>query len=122
MIYFNYCSRITCALLQDDWDPDWQSTSSSKVAYLVERLKVLQETNRKFGESVDGIDKTKELLYSSKVNCSFFVHRKAWSAQNSESCKVLPEKVIVFSQFLEHIHVVEQQVNIKHVFESLFII
>ncbi|CAL9208234.1 unnamed protein product [Musa hybrid cultivar] len=97
---------------QDDWDPDWQSTSSSKVAYLVERLKVLQETNRKFGESVDGIDKTKELLYSSKVNCSFFAHRKAWSTQNSEACKVLPEKVIVFSQFLEHIHVVEQQLTV----------
>ncbi|URD79792.1 CW-type Zinc Finger [Musa troglodytarum] len=96
----------------DDWDPDWQSTSSSKVAYLVERLKVLQETNRKIGESVDGIDKTMELLYSSKANCSFLVHRKAWSTQKSESCKVLPEKVIVFSQFLEHIHVVEQQLTV----------
>ncbi|RWW50696.1 hypothetical protein BHE74_00043023 [Ensete ventricosum] len=96
----------------DDWDPDWQSTSSSKVAYLVEQLKVLQETNKKIGESVDGIDKTKELLYSSNANCSVFAHRKAWSTHNSESCKVLPEKVIVFSQFLEHIHVVEQQLTV----------
>ncbi|MED6133612.1 hypothetical protein PIB30_029784 [Stylosanthes scabra] len=34
---------------QDDWDPDWQSTSSSKVSYLVQRLKALQESNEKMG-------------------------------------------------------------------------
>ncbi|PWA66472.1 F-box protein [Artemisia annua] len=28
----------------DDWNPDWQSTSSSKVSYLVEKLKDLQES------------------------------------------------------------------------------
>ncbi|KAJ7982316.1 F-box protein [Quillaja saponaria] len=39
---------------QDNWDPDWQSTSSSKVAYLVQRLKALQEANREVGCNVDG--------------------------------------------------------------------
>lgn len=32
--------------------------------------------------------------------------------QNLESNKALPDKVIIFSQFLEHIHVIEQQVAV----------
>lgn len=65
---------------QDNWDPDWQSTSSSKVTYLVQRLKELQEANRKIIDSIE------------------------------ESQKA-PEKVLIFSQFLEHIHVIEQQLT-----------
>ncbi|KAL9257031.1 F-box protein-like protein [Drosera capensis] len=57
----------------DTWDPDWQSTSSSKVPYLVQRLKEIQ-----YGAS-------------------------------SDSCEAPFEKVIIFSQFLEHIHLIEQQ-------------
>lgn len=67
--------------VQDNWDPDWQSTSSSKVTYLVQRLKELQEANRKIIDSIE------------------------------ESQKA-PEKVLIFSQFLEHIHVIEQQVSL----------
>ncbi|XP_050386557.1 F-box protein At3g54460 [Argentina anserina] len=100
---------------QDDWDPDWQSTSSSKVSYLVRRLKALQEAN-------------------SKVDCPTTVKNRAIDTKNSIA---LPEmgdskdlmhvhgfrmgvkthetsldKVLVFSQFLEHIHVIEQQLTI----------
>ncbi|EPS66583.1 hypothetical protein M569_08193 [Genlisea aurea] len=61
---------------QDDWNPHWQSTSSSKAAYLVRQLKELQK------------------------------------AGSADSRRHAPEKVIIFSQFLEHIHVIEQQLNI----------
>lgn len=101
---------ISCCFPQDDWDPDWQSTCSSKVAYLVERLKVLQETNRKIGYSVEEIDNSKIEIYYSKTNYRFLDLQEAWSLQHSNSCKILTEKVIVFSQFLEHINVIEQQV------------
>ncbi|XP_074572735.1 F-box protein At3g54460 [Curcuma longa] len=97
---------------QDDWDPDWQSTCSSKVAYLVERLKVLQETNRKIGYSVEEIDNSKIEIYYSKTNYRFLDLQEAWSLQHSNSCKILTEKVIVFSQFLEHINVIEQQLTV----------
>ncbi|KAF2322506.1 hypothetical protein GH714_017354 [Hevea brasiliensis] len=65
---------------QDDWDPDWQSTSSSKVSYLVQRLKALQEANMESDRSID-----KE--------------------------RGATKKVLIFSQFLEHIHVIEQQLT-----------
>lgn len=99
-----------CCFPQDDWDPDWQSTCSSKVAYLVERLKVLQETNRKIGYSVEEIDNSKIEIYYSKTNYRFLELQEAWSLQHNNSCKILTEKVIIFSQFLEHINVIEQQV------------
>ncbi|GJR61867.1 reverse transcriptase domain-containing protein [Tanacetum coccineum] len=37
---------VSMKLYEDDWNPDWQSTSSSKVSYLVEKLKDLQESNK----------------------------------------------------------------------------
>ncbi|KAF6153043.1 hypothetical protein GIB67_034765 [Kingdonia uniflora] len=60
---------------QDDWDPDWQSTSSSKVSYLVGKLKSLHE------------DQSRQKMSP-------------------------PDKVIIFSQFLEHIHIIEQQLAV----------
>ncbi|XP_002965572.2 F-box protein At3g54460 [Selaginella moellendorffii] len=56
--------------IQEDWHSEWQATSSSKVSYLVERLRGLQQENGK-----------------------------------------LPEKAIVFSQFLEHISAIEMQLT-----------
>ncbi|XP_059649264.1 F-box protein At3g54460 isoform X2 [Cornus florida] len=52
---------------QDDWDPDWQSTSSSKDACF---------------------------------------------KPSNESFRTPLEKVLIFSQFLEHIHVIEQQLTV----------
>ncbi|KAH7440483.1 hypothetical protein KP509_04G109900 [Ceratopteris richardii] len=67
---------------QDNWDPDWQATSSSKVAYLVERLKSMKAGGPN-DELVDDIINTAQTDFL--------------------------EKAIVFSQFLEHIHVIESQ-------------
>lgn len=89
--------------MQDDWDPDWQSTSSSKVAYLVEKLKMVQESNRKFGYSAS-IDT------NSNVPISVSNDRETGSETDGMSSRTLPEKVIIFSQFLEHINIIEQQV------------
>ncbi|CAL4972114.1 unnamed protein product [Urochloa decumbens] len=77
---------------QDDWDPDWQSTSSSKVAYLVEKLISLRETDMNHGNNM--------------TNSA--VHANALSCQP----QAMSNKVIIFSQFLEHIHVIEQQLTI----------
>ncbi|XP_020087288.1 F-box protein At3g54460 isoform X1 [Ananas comosus] len=90
---------------QDDWDPDWQSTSSSKVAYLVEKLKMVQESNRKFGYSAS-IDT------NSNVPISVSNDRETGSETDGMSSRTLPEKVIIFSQFLEHINIIEQQLTI----------
>ncbi|KAK9125078.1 hypothetical protein Scep_013924 [Stephania cephalantha] len=99
----------------DDWDPDWQSTSSSKVAYLVERLKTLQEANIKLGyapdENGDAQCSSNDLLSSKKYPWKRLVQHETFSGRNSEPYKLLPEKVIIFSQFLEHIHVIEQQLT-----------
>ncbi|CAO2148406.1 unnamed protein product [Urochloa humidicola] len=74
---------------QDDWDPDWQSTSSSKVAYLVDKLISLRETDMNHGNSITN----------------------SAGHANAQSCRP-QDKVIIFSQFLEHIHVIEQQLTI----------
>ncbi|KAJ3676248.1 hypothetical protein LUZ60_003660 [Juncus effusus] len=76
---------------QEDWAPDWQSTISSKVAYLAEKLKDLKEVNKRMG-------------YCMEMN-------SAIEAQDNKTFAELPEKVIIFSQFLEHIHVIEQQLS-----------
>lgn len=78
--------------VQDDWNPDWQSTTSSKVTYLVNKLKVLQKAN----EHIEEVNQTEELCSASNMSVNFY--------------NGLAEKVIIFSQFLEHIHVIEQQV------------
>lgn len=86
---------------QDDWDPDWQSTSSSKVAYVVDRLKELQEANQAIALSENDNDR----IDTDSLDVLLF------QAQPNQSSKTLPEKVIIFSQFLEHIHIVEQQLT-----------
>ncbi|KAL4369697.1 hypothetical protein GQ457_05G021680 [Hibiscus cannabinus] len=99
---------------QDDWNPDWQSTSSSKVSYLVERLKALQEVNKEIHCSVDEDDEVKnidKLLWPSQ-RCAMGVPLLLnCSSPGNGSYKILPEKVLIFSQFLEHIHVIEQQLT-----------
>jgi len=93
---------------QDNWDPDWQSTSSSKVAYLVQRLKALQGTNEEMSSYTDNSN----AMY---IENSFPLHT-SHSASSFQECSssistnVVPEKVLIFTQFLEHIHVIEQQV------------
>ncbi|KAL9321787.1 hypothetical protein ACSQ67_009840 [Phaseolus vulgaris] len=92
----------------DNWDPDWQSTSSTKVSYLVQKLKALQGTNE-------------ETSFSSNdempIENSFSLHRDDKSAfqkcsKSSTKTNFNLEKVLIFSQFLEHIHVIEQQLTI----------
>eukprot|EP00257_Ricinus_communis_P013398 XP_015570821.1 F-box protein At3g54460 [Ricinus communis] len=97
---------------QDDWDPDWQSTSSSKVSYLVQRMKVLLEANSESGHYDKEADakNIKEHLYPSQIGESNALLQDC-SRQSSESYKKAPEKVLIFSQFLEHIHVIEQQLT-----------
>ncbi|CAK9145452.1 unnamed protein product [Ilex paraguariensis] len=98
---------------QDDWHPDWQSTSSSKVTYLVHRLKELQEANRMIGYYIDEDNDAKIIdepdFPSENSHFSSFLHQQACGRSTKESHNVLPEKVLIFSQFLEHIHVIEQQ-------------
>ncbi|KAK9283613.1 hypothetical protein L1049_011863 [Liquidambar formosana] len=100
---------------QDNWDPDWQSTSSSKVTYLVQRLKTLQEANRKIGYSLDEGNDAKNidepLCISGKCDSNLFSQQDC-SRPSNGSYKLLPEKVLIFSQFLEHIHVIEQQLTV----------
>ncbi|KAI3968270.1 hypothetical protein MKX01_018573 [Papaver californicum] len=99
---------------QDDWNPDWHATSSSKVAYLVQRLKDLQESNRKIGYSVvqNKESTSDELLNSNKQLGKALLHADTCSNDpNDSAVKISPEKVIIFSQFLEHIHVIEQQLT-----------
>lgn len=99
---------------QDDWNPDWQSTSSSKVAYLVERLKALQEVNKEVRCSMDEDDKAKHIdkfLCPSQRSDMGVPLLLNLSRLGNESCNMLPEKVLIFSQFLEHIHVIEQQLT-----------
>lgn len=93
---------------QDDWHPDWQSTSSSKVSYLVLRLKELQRANRTISYSPDKGDdamNVDELLLPVQKS-------EAGDRSRNESSNILLEKVLIFSQFLEHIHVIEQQLTV----------
>ncbi|KAM1703202.1 hypothetical protein TB2_027981 [Malus domestica] len=98
---------------QDNWDPDWQSTSSSKVAYIIEKLKALQEANSKVHCPPDGNNNslhTENLLSEiTDSKGSMQVHDFKMSTKTHDTNL---EKVLVFSQFLEHIHVIEQQLAI----------
>ncbi|CDP18621.1 unnamed protein product [Coffea canephora] len=89
----------------DDWHPDWQLTSSSKVSYLVSRLKMLLQANQAIDNSNDekGVH-----LHFSLQRCS----QQDVLELKGQLTRTIPEKVIVFSQFLEHIHVIEQQLTI----------
>ena len=94
--------------MQDDWNPDWQSTSSSKVSYLVDRLKKLHEGNRK---SILSFNKSScDNLEENNPGTSKAFFGQEFREQDLRSQMVLVDKVLIFSQFLEHIHVIEQQV------------
>ncbi|KAK9682224.1 hypothetical protein RND81_10G059400 [Saponaria officinalis] len=90
---------------QDSWDPDWQSTSSSKVAYLVQRLKEIESDNR---EKACSTSKG----YCSEISYDTESPQEPFADTVGDSSDVSAEKVLVFSQFLEHIHVIEQQLAI----------
>ncbi|XP_010427144.1 PREDICTED: F-box protein At3g54460-like isoform X2 [Camelina sativa] len=95
---------------QDTWNPDWQSTSSSKVSYLVDRLRKLQESNRKSILSFNKTDSDNNLEDNPPGTSEAF-SRKENHGQDCGSQMVFVDKVLIFSQFLEHIHVIEQQLT-----------
>lgn len=95
---------------QDTWDPDWQSTSSSKVAYLVRRLKALQGTNEEMSSYIDSSNNEMHIENSFPLHTRHAESSFQECSTSRTSTNVLPEKVLIFSQFLEHIHVIEQQV------------
>lgn len=79
----------------------------------MERLKALQEVNKEVCCSMDENDEAKHIdkfLCSSQRSDMAAPLLLNCSRLGNESCKMLPEKVLIFSQFLEHIHVIEQQV------------
>ncbi|KAM7268604.1 hypothetical protein ACFE04_010770 [Oxalis oulophora] len=93
---------------QDDWNPDWQSTSSSKVAYLVEKLKILQETNQKNSYSMEEDRDAMQIIHTN--DSSEWLQQDYFRFPN-QSQKKFPEKVLIFSQFLEHINSIEEQLK-----------
>ncbi|XP_024021128.1 F-box protein At3g54460 [Morus notabilis] len=86
---------------QDNWDPDWQSTSSSKVAYLIHSLKELQDANNEVQPPKDDGTDVKNIQ---GLLC------QSWT--RNSNINTHKDKFLVFSQFLEHIHVIEQQLTI----------
>ncbi|CAH9113778.1 unnamed protein product [Cuscuta epithymum] len=103
---------------QDNWNPDWQSTSSSKAAYLVHKLEELQEANRLLVQTIEdeGVNSVNKLHVPFSQNIRMTSH-----GQKSDFLTALPEKAIIFSQFLEHIHVIEQQLTIAGIqFASMY--
>lgn len=107
--------------MQDDWNPDWQSTSSSKVTYLVHQLKQLQERNMMIEHSTENRDvMPSDSSFSSKISY-FNTLPEQEACYNSRNgwCRNGLEKAIVFSQFLEHIHVIEQQVTFDWTFTHI---
>lgn len=103
--------------MQDDWNPDWQSTSSSKVTYLVHQLKQLQEHNMLIVCPTEKREVMPNDFSLSSTSSYYNTSQDQEASQNSRNgwCLNGLEKVIVFSQFLEHIHIIEQQVNlIRH--------
>ncbi|KAJ7562123.1 hypothetical protein O6H91_03G055700 [Diphasiastrum complanatum] len=96
--------------VQDDWHPEWHATSSSKVAYLVEQLKLVQGSYVQEQASSSDYN-IEDHLYQKLVSESPITGTGVTCQVESQAWlhKGLSEKAIVFSQFLEHIHVVEKQ-------------
>lgn len=99
---------------QDNWDPDWQSTSSSKAAYVIQRLKEIRDLNKQSACIMgDDISVVISSASSSYRICDYSSAQKvSFSRANTDSSDSLVQKVLIFSQFLEHIHVIEQQLAI----------
>lgn len=99
---------------QDNWNPDWESTLSSKVSYLVNRLKELQETNGEIDCSKYGMFfKNPDEFNSLTMRCKTYksLDSKISTGCGSTSSMALPVKVIIFSQFLEHINAIHEQLT-----------
>ncbi|KAL1212522.1 F-box protein [Cardamine amara subsp. amara] len=94
---------------QDDWNPDWQSTSSSKVSYLVDKLRKLQEVNRKSILSFNKNDN--DNLEEDRSGTSKAFWGKQFNGQDCGSQMLFVDKVLIFSQFREHILVIEEQLT-----------
>ncbi|KAI3415019.1 uncharacterized protein J3R85_015600 [Psidium guajava] len=98
---------------QDDWDPDWQSTSSSKVAYLVEKLRRLQGATGSScqfaSDNFRAVNIQEQATPSISNSSKESLMQGDQSISMTDSHRITSEKVIIFSQFLEHIHVIEQQ-------------
>ncbi|XP_012567307.1 F-box protein At3g54460 [Cicer arietinum] len=98
---------------QDNWDPDWQSTSSSKVAYLVQRLKSLQGTNGEMSSYTENSNSEMHIENSFPLHTRHAESSFQECSVSSNSTNAVPEKVLIFSQFLQHIHVIEQQLAVN---------
>ncbi|CAN8254579.1 unnamed protein product [Cochlearia groenlandica] len=96
---------------QDDWNPDWQSTSSSKVSYLVDRLRKLHESNEKIIMSFNKTNNDYNMEDDSPGSSEAFFGENV----QGQDCGSQIDKVLIFSQFLEHIHVIEQQLTIARI-------
>lgn len=109
--------------MQDDWNPDWQSTSSSKVTYLVNQLKQLQESNMMIGYPTENREVLSNATsFSKRSFYNISLDQQAHHKSGNGWCQNGVEKVIVFSQFLEHIHIIEQQVDFDHTYMFLTVL
>ncbi|GBG65906.1 hypothetical protein CBR_g54197 [Chara braunii] len=94
---------------QENWDADWQNTSSSKVAYLVKELK-----KRLPKDGHEARHRPRECDVGSVPAATWPTARR--TSRSSMRDAVVGggleiEKAIVFSQFLEHLSLVEQQLT-----------
>ena len=91
------------------------ATQVSLMELIMERMKALQEVNKEVrcSRDEDGdarhIDK---LLWPSQRSNMGVPSLQNFSILGNKSCKTLPEKVLIFSQFLVHIHFIQQQVAV----------
>lgn len=72
----------------------------------------MQEANRKIGYNMD-VENTKEVdefVSLPEQNDCIGMLQQDYIRRDDETLYPSPEKVLIFSQFLEHIHVIEQQV------------
>ncbi|GAA0142430.1 hypothetical protein LIER_03334 [Lithospermum erythrorhizon] len=100
---------------QDDWNPDWQSTSSSKVSYLISKLKDLHQPDMMYFSEEDSYCKSHEEQAFSNSASTNITSIKECNEHGRQLPKGSPEKVIIFSQFLEHIRVIEQQLKVADI-------
>eukprot|EP00271_Cylindrocystis_brebissonii_P019423 TRINITY_DN5891_c0_g2_i1.p1 TRINITY_DN5891_c0_g2~~TRINITY_DN5891_c0_g2_i1.p1 ORF type:complete len:1826 (+),score=364.90 TRINITY_DN5891_c0_g2_i1:281-5479(+) len=94
---------------QDRWSADWENTASSKVDYLIQKLLLLNTENA--NERIRQLEPNalEELAVSERGPADVFGFKPVASAVPTRGRAVEPHKVIIFSQFLEHIHLVQAQ-------------
>ena len=87
----------------------------SLMELIVDRMKALQEVNKEVCCSRDEDSDAKhiaKLLWPSQRSDIGVPSLQNFSILGNKSCKTLPEKVLIFSQFLVHIHFIQQQVAV----------